>query len=201
MPQAALPDVNTILITYRRERIVDLKSKRFTGALGSLLSMNAALPKKYQVEISTKKYNLALNKNILAVCSKCKDEPEYHSLIVDDYLLSSFGSLVSGTKYEKRWKCSKCNYVNILSKTELIKPEPKKPFFLGVVPDPPILTKGLMSEIDYPSLFEAWAWNFSVELEYQMGKYRVEYKPQEGEEPEEILEGGEEEKIETLDGF
>ena len=193
MPQAALPDINTILITYRREVVVDLKSKRYSGVIGSLLSMNAVLPKEYQVEISTPKYNEAINKNILAVCKSCKEETEYVNVRTHDILLDSISSLIQNKKYDKMWKCPKCKKYNSLLKTEFVKPEPKKPYFLKIVPDVPERMDGIISTMAYHKKFEAWARNFLVELEFQMGKYRIEYKPKGDDEfDDNVHSGGEE---------
>lgn len=193
MPQAALPDINTILITYRREIIVDLNHKNYSGVVGSLMAINAVLPDKYQVEISTRKYNEHVNQSRLAKCGYCNYEPELKTLKIENVLLDSFNELIRNTKNDKVWKCEKCKKMNRMSKTKIIQPKPKMPFFIGIVPEPPERADGMMDRMSYSKKFTAWARNFLVELEHQMGKYRIEYVPKSGDEEENIGDNGGEE--------
>lgn len=193
MPQAALPDINTILITYRREIISDLNHRNYSGVIGSLMAINAVLPEKYQVEISTERYNETMNHGLLVKCGNCKEEQELKTLIIKKLLLDSFHKLITNSDYERIWRCPKCHQNNKMSKTKIIRPEPKMPYYVGIVPEPPERNDGMIDRTTYRKRFIAWARNFLVELEHQMGKYRIEYVPKDNEGEDSNVESGGEE--------
>ena len=193
MPQAALPDINTILITYRREIISDLNHNNYSGVIGSLMAINAVLPEKYQVEISTNKYNETINHGLIAVCGHCKAETDYKDLVIKKVLQDSFKELLTNNEFDRLWSCPKCNKDNRLSKTQIIKPEPKTPYYIGIVPEPPERNDGMIDRTTYRKRFIAWARNFLVELEHQMGRYRIEYVPKDNDFDNESVESGGEE--------
>ena len=51
-------------------------------------------------------------------------------------------------------------------------PELQNPTFLGVVPEPPTRTNGLMDRMRFNIEIERWGWLILGELEFKMGKFR-----------------------------
>ena len=57
MRSAALPDLNSGYVTYRKYILTALQSQNYDLATGYLYDLNAILPDDYKVEISTIKFN------------------------------------------------------------------------------------------------------------------------------------------------
>lgn len=197
MPQAVLPDLNTAYIRYRTEILINLKSKNYLLCFGALNAINGLLPKNYQVKISDLEYKKATETSLKAACNFCtmtvkdsdgKDqeiqtEHEYNSLKFYNRLLPLISRTMTNQTYEKVWDCPKCNKTNQLEKTELIQNTLQEPYFLQVVPKPPIRKEGIASRYLGKDV-EHWILDFLGELEHQMGKYRSEYVPKGGELPD-----------------
>jgi len=200
MPQSSIPDLNTGYITYRREILFSINHKRYSDCIGSLINLNALLPKEYQVKISTIEYNKLVKESVIAVCPDCKTEFDYQTLKIQQILLNSFQSIMANSHIDKVWFCNNCHKTNRLQLTQIKKKSPQQPYFLQVVPKPPQRKDGMMDRMTYDKKFTSWAWNFFAELENMVKRYRIEYVPKEGEnESGEIMDGGEEnEKLESF---
>lgn len=188
MRSAALPDLNTGYNTYRKQILMSLSSGNYDLALGYLYSLNAILPDDYKIEISSIKYNELKNKEtIVANCKFCKNPCEHKDMKVNEVLLSSSASMLTGLKFEKMWSCPKCHKDNRLSTTDFEHQILPKPHYLKVLPNPPEKKNGLVESLEYNKIMKSWIQTFAIELEHAMSKYRLEYVPKgEREEYEEV---------------
>jgi len=177
MPQAALPDLNTAYIIYRREVLNTIKSRNYTAMFGSLFAINALLPENYQVEISDKKYYDMIAQKVFVVCKHCNEETRRDTIKVHDIMTNLIVSTITGNISEKLWDCPKCHKPNNLSKSKMIQEIPKEPTFTKVVPNPPNRTNALNDRNELHKKLEKWAYRLLDELEHQMSLFRLEYKP------------------------
>lgn len=177
MPQAILPDLNTAYITYRREIIINLKSRNYNYCVGSLYAINGILPKEYQVVVSDIEYKDKTKRDMIAKCPQCGIEHKYDSLKIFDLLLPEFERAISNQDFVKAWFCNKCKTTQRLKATEVTQEQLKEPQFIKVVPKMPNRKDGLMDRRSYDKKITQWIENFLVELEHQMGKFRKEYVP------------------------
>lgn len=202
MPQAILPDLNTAYITYRREIIMNLKSRNYNFCIGWLYTINGILPKEYQVTVSDFEYATKTKRDMLATCPKCKFIHKYDSLKIFDLTLSSLEQMITNESYTKGWFCQKCKSTQRLQNTEVTQEMLKEPQFLQCVPYPPKRHDGLMDRRSYDKKITQWIENFLVELEHQMGKYRKEYVPrsESGDDSHDLSDSGEDEdSLESVD--
>lgn len=181
MPQAALPDLNTAFIVYRREAITSLKGKRYDACFGALYAINGLLPKEYRVIISTARYDEKTRLETIAVCYHCNEKTNYDEIKVDTEFMSLIEKLIIDEEYQKVWICHKCSKVNKLNRTAILEPAIEEPYFAKIVPKPPERKNGLLDRISYHREVSKWVWTFLDELEAQMSNYRREYQPRNDE--------------------
>lgn len=181
MPQAALPDLNTAFIIYRREAITSLKGKRYDACFGALYAINGLLPKEYRVKVSTKLYEEKTNLDIMAVCYHCKAESNYKEVVIHDVLVPLIVKMITGSVTEKVWDCSKCLKSNKLNKTDILEPILEEPNFTKMMPKPPERKNGLLDRVSFHREISRWVWTMIDELEAQMSNYRREYQPRSDE--------------------
>lgn len=187
MKSAALPDLNSGYITYRKYILTALSSKNYDLAIGYLYDLNAILPDEYKIEISTIKFSeKKKEETVQANCKFCKEPCLYKDLKVRNVLLSSFGEIVKGTKYEDIWNCPKCKKDNPLITTDFDQLTLPKPHYFQVVPNPPEKKTGLVDSLEYEKRMKVWIQMFTIELEHAMSKYRLEYVPKDQRELEEL---------------
>jgi len=174
MPQARLPDINTAFVTYRREALNNLKSKKYSMVFGSLYSLNGLLPEKYRVSISTNDYNTALHEyeKVLAKCKYCSVQTEAKDLNSVEVIQPFITHYLMSQIRHKVWYCPGCKKSNELGETRMIAKVLKKPFFLGIIPDAPTRHEGLMARNTYDKVISEWVWLFINELEKLMGDFR-----------------------------
>lgn len=203
--QSLLIDVNTGFIKHRLVVLSSLLSENYAAVIGSLDAMNALLPDKYRVVVDTDEYLSRIRGNMVALCSYCTitkevDDGEGKTKIVKlpaptDYetirtypkLLRSWDAWLYGSKYMEVWRCPKCKQENDIRYTEFEKTILKEPHYLGIIEAPPIKTIGILDRSTYPIKFERWARKFLAELEAAAGRFRAEYKPKKGENPDGIM--------------
>ena len=184
---AALPDLNSGYVTYRKYILSALASSNYDLATGYLYDLNAILPDDYKVEISTIKYNKKRKDEVTqAFCKHCKEPCLHKDIKIRNILLSSFGSLVSKRKYEDVWECPKCHKDNLVIETDFEQLTLPKPHYLQVVPNPPEKKNGLVEALEYEKKMKVWIQMFQIELEHSMSKYRLEYVPKDQREAEEL---------------
>lgn len=160
---------------------------------GSLFSINALLPKDYQIEISDRKYYSEVEKQgISIICNHCKAEHRRQDIQIKEIQSSLLVTTITGNKKEKLWSCSKCKKDNILSRTKMIQNILPEPCYLKVVPSPPERKDGIINRRIYHKNVEKWALNFFNELQHQMSLFRLEYKPKDEDNTDSVQEGGEE---------
>ena len=207
--QAQLPDLNTAWIMDKREFLNSIKNRNYTAVFGSLYAINAALPKDYQITISDQEYYQKTIHDIKVICpncalncdhcdtgkGECQAEMQRSKIKIFEVLKNSLIATISDKKTEKVWKCEKCHKTNKLAQTTMIREILPQPSFLQVVPNPPARSGSLIDRNDYHRKVEKWAYLFYDELAYQMSKYRIEYKPKDSENIDEVVSDG----GETLD--
>ena len=172
MPQARLPDINTAYIKYRTEAIMALKQKHWGIMHGCLTAINGLLPPEYQVIISTVDYNQQAKAEITYHCNHCEKDIEKEYIRIFELMPNAMQLLLHGHNANKVWDCIKCHKLNQLDTTRVSKTVLQNPTFLGVVPEPPTRTNGLMDRMKFNIEIERWGWLTLGELEYKMGKFR-----------------------------
>jgi len=172
--QSRLIDVNTAFITYRREVINNLKSKNYPLVFGSLFAMNALLPSKYRVHITTVDYEKELKdkEKLMAICKYCDALTEEHELKPVQILLAFSVSYIRGEQTRKVWDCVKCHGKNELAETHFIQNKLESPSFMKVVPNAPQRHEGLMARNTWHMQIEAWSLQFLAEVEEQVAEFR-----------------------------
>lgn len=172
MPQSRLPDINTAFITYRRQVLSGLNSLNYDLTFGALYALNGLLPEKYRVTISTLEYEQKTRKDVFAICNGCKAQIDYKTIQVYTLLLKPIEQFIEQVEDEKAWDCNKCGYTNRLQQTEMIQTTLKEPYFLKVVPKPPMRKDGVMDRTKYHQKVKEWALTFLTELEERMAQFR-----------------------------
>lgn len=172
MPQSRLPDINTAFNTHRKRAIIAIEMENWTEALGALSSINAALPLEYRVIISDQKYNDLTKQDLLATCTKCKEQVDYKDVRIMNVLTTPLQKFISQSKTVKIWQCPKCHQDNRLSETPIEQTVLAQPYYLGVISPPPKRTDDLTSHVRYDKILERWCWTMLAELEQKMAQYR-----------------------------
>lgn len=198
MGQSLLIDMNSGWYKHKTEVNDGLKTRSYNQVLGALDALNALLPDEYRIIVDSEEYDERIKANLVALCKHCNtDYPdptdktkfiegptqtEHSKLKRLRLLLSSFDQLAEGKKYDYFWCCEKCQGLNQYSKTRFKQKVLKKPYYLQLVPEPPIKHLGIEDRASYHNKFENWARNFLAELNASAQRFRQEYKPKEGEE-------------------
>ena len=172
MPQSRLPDVNTAIIVYRRESITDLKSQNYSGCIGGLNALNAMLPKEYRVVISTKDYEDVMKEGLFAICKFCKVENDFRSVKIINISLTFDLKILTNQKSENVWFCGTCKKQNKTAITQFNQKKFKQPYYMRVVPNPPIRKEGILSRTRFDSTFVSWFWTVLGEIEAQLAQFR-----------------------------
>jgi hypothetical protein len=172
VPQSRLPDINTAFIRYRGEAINALIKKNYNVMHGALNGINSLLPVDYQVVISSNDYDQLAKTEITYQCNGCKEYIDKSKIHVFELIPNSIETLVHGRTPNKVWNCTKCKHTNMLSSTSISQTILQNPTFLGIVPDPPTRTNGLMDRMKFNIEIERWGWLLLNELEFKMAKYR-----------------------------
>ena len=188
MPQASLPDINTAFIKYRNQAIFNMENGRYDAAVGSLYAFNGCLPETYRVKISTIEYEAKTQEKLNAKCPYCEEEIEVKDMQIEKILNPLIIGVFTKEKYDKVWHCSKCNQVNRLAETEMIKYQLEEPSFLGIVPKPPERKDSLTDRRQFDIKFQNWCWKLLDELEAKAATFRRDYTPKDGSELEQISE-------------
>lgn len=172
MPQARLPDINTAYIKYRTEAIMALKGRDYNIMHGCIVAINALLPAEYQVIISSPDYDEQAKAETTYHCNHCEQDIEKEHIRVFELLPNAMQLLLHGHNTNKVWDCIKCHKLNQLDNTRISQTVLQNPTFLGVVPEPPTRTNGLMDRMRFNIEIERWGWLILGELEFKMGKFR-----------------------------
>jgi hypothetical protein len=172
MPQARLPDINTAYVKYRTEAIIALKLKRYNSMHGCLIAINALLPPEYQVIISSSDYNELSKTEVTYQCCTCEVSIQKENISIFELIPNSMQLLLHGQTSNKVWNCIKCNALNKLTSTRISQVVLQNPTFLGIVPESPSRTNGLMDRMRFNIEIERWGWLLLGELEFKIGKFR-----------------------------
>ncbi len=148
--------------------------KNYARAFGATYAINAALPEKYQIKISTEKYEALIKTDVIVICGKCTKETNKHEIQVVELILTSVQNLILDQKTEKIWVCA-CGYENSLARTKMKQTKLNLPSYLQVVPEPPLRRDGLLGRLAYHNKAEQWVWLILEELEYSLTTFRDDY--------------------------
>ena len=174
-----------------------LEADKYTAAIGSLNNFNACLPKEYQVQVSTDLYNEKLKEEKLLVhCKHCGEDIDYRSIKKMLILCTPTEQMITGNSKKNIWLCPMCKLENLTDKSEFTKAKLPNPYYLGVVPDPPIRKDGILDRWTYHKKIENWCWTMIGELEFKAAKFRDDSWQKAIESGSLILEGGEEDDAE-----
>ena len=172
IPQSRLPDVNTAFIKYRNIATSSLSSRNYDSLFGALYAINGMLPKEYRVKISTIEYNKLTKQDLFVTCNKCQTEIDFKAVQVFRLLMPLVETAITQVSTMKVWVCTACNYENKLLKTKMSQKTLQEPYFLKVVPKPPLRKDGLSDRSSYHRKVSQWAWGLLDELETQMAQFR-----------------------------
>lgn len=141
---------------------------------GSLFAMNALLPSKYRVHISTPDYETVMKdkEKLMGICKYCENLTEEHALKPIRVLLNFVASYVTSEETRKVWVCIKCKKTNDLAETHFIQNKLENPSFMKVVPNAPQRHEGLMARNVWHQQIEAWSLQFLAEVEEQVAEFR-----------------------------
>ena len=148
--------------------------KNYARAFGATYAINAALPEKYQIKISTEEYEQLIQTDVIVTCDKCAKETNKNEIQVVELLLTSVQNLILNQKTEKIWVCA-CGYENSLARTKMKQTKLNLPHYLQVVPEPPLRHEGLLGRLAYHNKVEQWVWLILEELEYALTTFRDDY--------------------------
>lgn len=170
--QSRLPDINTAFNTHRKRVIIAIERRDWLEALGSLYSINASLEMEFRVIISNQKYREMTKQDIIVSCNNCKETTEYKNIKIINVQNTLFSDFITNEKTKKVWFCPSCNQSNDLLKTKMEQTILTKPYYLGVVTEPPDRTDGLLSHVGYDRTMKRWCLTMLAELEAKMADYR-----------------------------
>jgi len=170
--QSRLPDINTAFNTHRRKVIVSMDQEKFLDALGALYAINALLPIDYRVIISSKKYEELTKQDLSALCPNCQSVYDYSAVVSKRVITTPIMELIVGSKSMIMWECKRCKRQTSIDKTTFTQTILDKPYYLGVVPDPPKRNDGLADRFANTSRSKKWCWQMLYELEEKMAQYR-----------------------------
>lgn len=163
------------MIKYRNIATTQLGERNYSRAFGACYAINAALPEKYQIHISTEQYEEAVKTNVLFVCGKCKIDCNKNDVKILELLLVPLQNLIINEKVEKVWFCTGCGAENVLARTEMKQTKLVQPSYTQIVPEPPQRRDGMLGRLDYHNKAEQWVWLCLEELEYALTTYRDDY--------------------------
>lgn len=173
--QAKLPDINAAIVRYRNNFLHAFDNGEPDTVIVSLSAINSLLPEEYKVEINTAKYNQLVAENKIIVCPSCETKSEYQTIKFLDVLLAPISSMITNKKYEKIWICPSCKNEVIFSAKQIRIVKFQQPYYLGVIPDPPVRQNGISDRSTFNVLFRKWFALALDELESKIGKYRADY--------------------------
>lgn len=189
--QAKLPDINAALVRYRSVAIESFQNGDDESARMALGNMVALLPDKFKVRVNTDEYNEKVKEKDFMVCLKCKKEIPYENIKREKKLLTNEEQFIKkcsknppltqeDKEYDWIWNCPKCSHENRYADTELEKEKPSKPYYLGVIPEPPQrnFRNPLMDRMYFTQRFRDWFKTAFQEIESKVGIYRAEYSAQ-----------------------
>lgn len=199
-----LPDISSSFAFWRTFVVNSLEKKNWDGAKAGLNSLNACLTDEYVITISTKEHDQALREQSYFQCGYCtmmleeivnkgeddENKIQYevpteipiHEVKIFDMILSPIEIVIRRSNTVKIWICPSCYNENKMNNGEwnTVTSRKEKPFYLKIVPDPPIKLGGIANRLGWDKTFSDWAYNFLEEIQVSMKFYRIEYIHQNG---------------------
>ena len=177
MVTSRLIDINTAAITYRNKCLIALEKKLYKTCIGCIKTLNSLLPEdqddiQYRIVFDDNEYKKVINSSDKIECPKCKEEYDYNSVQFQEISLPWAEQVISQEKETSIWFCTKCDKYNRLSQSEIIEDVIRKPFYSRFVPNPPINTQGLLSQINFHSDMVEWVWACLENLEDGFTRFR-----------------------------
>lgn len=159
-----------------------MERDEYNAAVGSLYAFNGCLPEEYRVKISTIEYEKMTKEKLTAKCPYCDEEVEVKDIKIELLLNPLVIGTLTNQSHDKIWICNKCNKMNRLEDTEMIRYQVEEPTFLGIVPRPPERKDSLTDRRQFDMKFQNWCWKLLDELEAKAAKFRRDYTPKDGSE-------------------
>ena len=177
MVTSRLIDINTAAITYRNKCLIALEKKLYKTCTGCIKTLNSLLPEdeddvQYRIVFDDNEYKKVINSSDKIECPKCKEEYDYNSVQFQQINLPWAEQIISQEKETTIWFCTKCDKPNRLSESVIIEDVIRKPFYSRFVPNPPINTQGLLSQINFHAEMVEWVWICLENLEDGFTRFR-----------------------------
>ena len=177
MPTQRLIDINTAAITYRRECLTALSKHLYTDCVGAIITLNAMLPAddgehKYRIIFDDDEYNTKIKEHFIIVCPLCETEHQYDHVSFYELEQSFKERTIFDIQNDRFWKCPKCKKQNRLKESTVIQSSIQKPYYLRVVPNPPIKTNDLIQKLHFHKKMNDWVWVCLNALEDGFARFR-----------------------------
>jgi|APSaa5957512535_1039671.scaffolds.fasta_scaffold87982_2 hypothetical protein len=177
MPTSRLIDINTAAITYRTKCLTALDKHLYRNCIGAIISLNAELPEdtedqKYRIVFDTEQYYQKIKDSFIIVCTGCDAESPHNSTVIHEINLSKQDQILLGNNTREVWVCTKCKRENDLTESKIINDTLQKPYYHRVVPEPPELKTGLLSQTQFHKEMVDWVWLCLNSLEDGFTKFR-----------------------------
>ena len=177
MVTSRLIDINTAAITYRNKCLIALEKKLYKTCTGCIKTLNSLLPEdeddvQYRIVFDDNEYKKVINSSDKIKCPKCEEEHDYNSVQFQQISLNWSEQIISQESETTIWFCTKCEKHNRLSESEIIEDVIRKPFYSRFVPEPPVNTQGLLSQINFHSDMVEWVWICLENLEDGFTRFR-----------------------------
>jgi hypothetical protein len=198
-----LPDISGRFNQWTGYAVKQLQVKNYEGAIGALDNMNSLLDEEHRITVDTDEYFRKLASEKFYLCNFCtesrqhienpEEDPEdhiitkikiptevnYSEIKVFDRTCDYMESVMTSQRTRKAWICPKCKSTNMMKDTKVIQAEHDEPFYIGIVPEPPMRTS--TNRIGFDRRFRRYFNIYSKELEHALMNYRVDYIKDHGE--------------------
>ena len=176
--QSRLPDINSAIVKHRTNALSAFSCGDYPSCIISLDAIIALLPDDYKIEINSEKYKEILADRKTIDCDKCKTENILNDVTQYDLELGWQEQILIGVKSQRVWICIKCDMLNEMQFKKIKIVKYNQPYYLGVIPFPPIRGRGISKRNSFESEFAEWFDIVVKEIEQKVMLFRSEYASQ-----------------------
>ena len=176
--QSRLPDLNSSFVKHRTNALSAFSCGDYSSCVISLDAIIALLPDEYRVEINSEKYREILADRKTIDCNKCKTENILKDVKQYDLELDWMAQILLGQKTERIWICTNCEIANEMQNDKIKTVRFNQPYYLGVIPYPPIRGRGISKRNSFDGEFAEWFDIAVKECENKIMLFRSEYASQ-----------------------
>ena len=188
--QSRLPDINSAIVKHRTNALSAFSTGDWPSCIISLDAIIALLPEDYKIEINSEKYKEILADRKTIDCDKCQTQNILNDVKQFDLELEWMEQILIDQKTKRVWICTKCEKTNDMQFEKIKTVKYNQPYYLGVVPFPPIKGRGISKRNSFDSEFAEWFDIVVKEIEQKVMLFRSEYASQQASDglPSEIEE-------------